>query len=134
MVDHAAPAQSHRPMKAAKLDAAFTALADPRRRALIRALVGQPRRAGELAKHVRMSAPALSRHLRVLRRAGLVTEGGIDEDARVRMYRLAPNALAPARAWLDEVEQFWTEQLDAFKAHAEAALAHPRTTRRGRVG
>ena len=118
-------------MKAQKLDAAFTALADPTRRALIRALVGQPRRAGELARHVQMSPPALSRHLRLLRRAGLVIEGSIDEDARVRIYRLAPNALAPARAWIDEVEQFWATQLEAFKAHTETTIARSRRSRRG---
>lgn len=118
-------------MKPAQLDAAFAALADPTRRAVLRALVTQPRRAGELAEQVRMSPPALSRHLRVLRQAGLVVEEGIEADARVRVYRYRPEALATARAWLDEVEQFWGEQLLAFKAHAEGRATRTRRVRRG---
>lgn len=110
-------------MKSPRLDDAFAALADPTRRAVIRALVQEPRRAGELAELVRMSAPALSRHLRVLRQAGLVQDLAIEGDARVRLYCLAPRALAPVRGWLDEVEQMWGEQLDAFKAFAEAAAS-----------
>lgn len=108
------------------LDAAFGALADPTRRAVIRALLKQPRRAGDLAEQVAMSPPALSRHLRVLKRAGLIVEEGIPEDARVRVYRVEPGAFAPARSWMEQVEAHWREQLDAFKAHAE------RTRPRGR--
>jgi DNA-binding transcriptional ArsR family regulator len=106
-------------MKSARVDAAFAALADPTRRDVIRALVQQPRRAGELAAKLRISAPALSRHLRVLRSAGLIVDEAIEDDARVRVYRMTDNALAPARAWLDDVERFWSLQLQAFKAHAE---------------
>lgn len=101
------------------LDVAFSALADPTRREVVRALLEQPRRAGDLARMVSMSPPALSRHLRVLRRAGLIVEQGAEHDARVRIYRLSPAAFAPVREWLDEVESLWQEQLDAFKAHAE---------------
>lgn len=117
-------------MKAARLDDTFAALADPTRRAVIRALVQEPRRAGELAELVQMSAPALSRHLRVLRQAGLVQDLAIEGDARVRVYRLAPRALAPVRSWLDEVEQMWGEQLVAFKAFAEQAAPRTRKVHR----
>ena len=112
------------------LDVAFSALADPTRRAVIRALMKQPRRAGELAEQVHMSSPALSRHLRVLRRAGMVVEQSIPNDARVRVYRLAPEALFTARAWLDEVEAFWVDQLQAFKAHAEPPAGRAPVRRR----
>ena len=108
---------------AARLDAAFAALADARRRAVIRALVERPHRAGELAEHVGLSPAALSRHLGVLRRAKLVVQDGVAHDARVRLYRLAPRALTQARTWIDEVERFWTEQLADFKAHAESAFS-----------
>jgi DNA-binding transcriptional ArsR family regulator len=101
------------------LDAAFSALADPTRREVVKALLKQPRRAGELAEIVSMSPPALSRHLRVLRRAGVVVEQGVEHDARLRIYSLSPSAFDPFRAWLDEVENLWHEQLRAFKAHAE---------------
>lgn len=108
------------------LDATFTALADPTRRAVIRALLKQPRRAGELAEQVEMSAPALSRHLKVLRAAGLIVEESVPEDARVSLYRIEPTAFAPARTWLEQVERHWEEQLQSFKAYAE------RTRPRGR--
>lgn len=61
----------------------------------------------------------MSRHLRVLRRTGLVTEDGLEEDARARVYRLRAEPFAALRLWLDEVEAFWSEQLSAFVAHAE---------------
>ena len=103
----------------AALDAAFAALADPTRRAVIRALLRRPHRAGELAAAVAMSPPALSRHLRVLRGAGLIVDAGLEEDARVRVFSVAPAAFVPMRDWLGQVEDLWREQLHAFKAHAE---------------
>jgi DNA-binding transcriptional ArsR family regulator len=113
------------------LDAAFSALADPTRRAVIQALVAGPRRAGELADQVRMTPPALSRHLRVLRRAGIIVDNGTPEDARVRVYTLAPASLGPVRSWLEEVGAFWSDQLASFKAHAESGAAgHPQRRRR----
>ena len=103
------------------LDAAFAALADPTRRAVIRALLRGPHRAGELADEVSMSPPALSRHLRVLRSAGLIVDQSLEEDARVRVFSVDPAAFAPMRDWLGEIEDHWREQLQAFKAHAERA-------------
>jgi DNA-binding transcriptional ArsR family regulator len=105
---------------AAHLDRTFRALADPTRRGVIDLLRKKPRRAGELAAAFDMSPPAMSRHLRVLRKTGLVEEDGLDDDARVRVYRLCPAPFAALRDWLDEVETFWADQLDAFKVHAEA--------------
>jgi DNA-binding transcriptional ArsR family regulator len=101
------------------LDVAFAALADPTRRAVIRALLRKPHRAGELADVVAMSPPALSRHLRVLRNAGLIVDEGVRDDARVRVFSVAPDAFVPMRDWLGQVEDLWQEQLHAFKAHAE---------------
>lgn len=107
-------------LTAGSLDATFLALADATRRDMIRSLLSKPRRAGELAETVSMSPQALSRHLRVLRRAGLVIEEGIEADARVRVYRVHPDAFAPIEAWLAEVEEVWRRQLQAFKAYAES--------------
>ncbi len=101
------------------LDRTFAALADPTRRRVVDLLRKRPRRAGELADAVKMTAPAMSRHLRVLRHSGLVAEEALDDDARVRVYRLRPERFAEVRDWLAEVELFWTDQLDAFKAHVE---------------
>jgi DNA-binding transcriptional ArsR family regulator len=101
------------------LDTTFSALADPTRRRVIEALRRGPRRAGELAATTQMSAPALSRHLRVLRTHGLVSEERVDHDARVRVYRLRRERFAELSEWLTRVEAFWTLQLDSFKDHAE---------------
>jgi DNA-binding transcriptional ArsR family regulator len=102
------------------LDGTFTALADPTRRGVIDLLRTQPRRAGELADQLGLSRPAMSRHLKVLRTTGLIEPASDDADARARVYRLLPEPFSNLRAWLDEVELFWTGQLAAFKAHAEA--------------
>jgi DNA-binding transcriptional ArsR family regulator len=109
---------AHRPA-AGDLDATFVALADATRREIIRNLLQKPRRAGELADMVAMSPQALSRHLRLMRRARLVVEEGIDSDARVRVYSVHPDAFAPVQSWLAEVEDAWRRQLQAFKAYAE---------------
>lgn len=101
------------------LDQTLAALADPTRRGVIDLLRKRPRRAGELAEALDMSAPAMSRHLRVLRQSGLVTEESLDQDARVRVYRLAPEPFSHLRRWVDDVEKFWTGELAAFKDYAE---------------
>ena len=66
-----------------------------------------------------MSRPALSRHLKVLRDSGLVDVELLVDDARGRVYRLRGERLQELRSWLDQMEAYWTEQLGAFKAHAE---------------
>ena len=104
---------------AAKLDRTLVALADPTRRGVIDLLRKKPRRAGELAEALAMSPPAMSRHLRVLRTTGLVSEDELEEDARVRVYRLRPEPFAALRSWLDEVESFWEGQLGSFAEHVE---------------
>jgi DNA-binding transcriptional ArsR family regulator len=111
-------ATAHRP-GAGDLDATFVALSDATRREIIRNLLQKPRRAGELADMVSMSPQALSRHLRLMRKAGLVVEEGIASDARVRVYSVHPDAFAPVQSWLAEVEDAWRRQLQAFKAYAE---------------
>ncbi|MEO8103166.1 MAG: metalloregulator ArsR/SmtB family transcription factor [Betaproteobacteria bacterium] len=102
------------------VDRAFAALADPTRRAVVDLLREQPCRAGEIAESLNMSAPALSRHLRVLRQSGVITDDAVEDDARVRLYRLQPETFATLRGWLDDVDAFWGDQLRSFKAHAEA--------------
>ncbi len=101
------------------VDATFAALADATRRQVVESLRQGPKRAGELAAAAGMSAPALSRHLRVLRKSGIVEEQGIEEDARIRIYRLRRERFMELQAWLDEVEAFWSERLNAFKEHVE---------------
>ena len=103
----------------ADLDRTLAALADPTRRRVVELLGSGPRRAGELAEAFDMSAPAMSRHLRVLRREGLVEDTRQEDDARVRMYQLRPGRLRELSEWLRRMDAFWTEQLGAFAEHVE---------------
>ncbi len=107
-------------MRATQLDNTLSALADPTRRRVVDMLRKRPHRAGDLARASKVSAPAMSRHLRVLRRTGLIEEERNLEDARLRVYRLRPEAFRDLHSWLDQVEAFWGEQLDSFKTIAEA--------------
>lgn len=105
--------------KSAAVDAAFAALADPQRRRAVELLSEQPRRAGELADVLGLSAPAMSRHLRALKACGLVEETHPEFDARVRIYALKREGIAAMKAWLADTEALWTRQLASFKAHVE---------------
>lgn len=102
------------------LDGTLAALADPTRRRVVDLLRREPRRAGELADAFDMSRPAMSRHLRVLRVQGLVEEARDTGDARARVYRLRPEPIDELQAWVQEVQQFWVDQLESFRQVAEA--------------
>jgi DNA-binding transcriptional ArsR family regulator len=111
------------------LNAAFAALADASRREIIRLLLQKPRRAGEIAESIQMSPQALSRHLRVLRKAGMAAEQGLEDDARVRIYSVPAAAFQPVQSWVAQSEDLWRRQLQAFKAYAES----PRRTGKSRL-
>jgi DNA-binding transcriptional ArsR family regulator len=106
---------------ARQIDRTLAALADPERRRAVELLRVGPRRAGELAAEMGLRAPAMSRHLRVLRESGLVAESHPEFDARVRIYTLQPEPMAQLKRWLEETEQLWSEQLLAFKQRVEGA-------------
>jgi len=103
------------------VDVTLAALADPIRRRSVELLAERPRRAGELAAQLGVSAPAKSRHLRVLRTAELVEEEHPSYDARVRIYSLRTPPMRELAAWLADTETGWAEQLAAFKDHVERA-------------
>ena len=105
--------------RAKRVDDAFAALADPARRRAVELLAHEPRRAGELAQALRVSPSAMSKHLRVLRDRGLVTETHPAHDTRVRIYSLRSAPMADLRSWLDATERGWAEQLSAFAEHLE---------------
>lgn len=114
------PPYTDAPVKARpNLDAALTALADPDRRRAIELLGKAPRRAGELAEALGLPAPAMSRHLRILKQGGLVEETHPEFDARVRIYTLKEGGMADLKLWLAETEKLWAAQLTAFKAHMD---------------
>lgn len=102
------------------LDAALNALADPLRRRTVEVLAAGPCRAGELASALGVSAATMSKHLKVLREGGLVTDSAPAFDTRVRIYQLRREPLAGLRRWLADAEQAWSEQLEAFAAHVDA--------------
>lgn len=104
---------------AVALDQTLAALADPYRRRAVDLLAERPRAAGELARELEISAPAMSRHLRTLRASGLVEESHPEFDARVRIYALRPEPMVHLLRWLEESERLWSTQLLAFKAHVE---------------
>jgi DNA-binding transcriptional ArsR family regulator len=104
------------------LDRTLQALAEPTRRAVVGLLRGGPQRASEIADALAMSRQAMSRHLRVLRQAGVIQEiaaASPDDDARARTYRLEAQPLADLQAWLGEVQAFWGVQMQAFRKQAE---------------
>lgn len=103
----------------AQVDRVLAALADPHRRRVVELLRERPRRAGELARALRLNPPALSRHLRTLRVNGLIEESHPSFDARVRVYRLCPKPMEQLKSWLQETERLWSNQLTAFKVHLE---------------
>lgn len=97
----------------------FELLADRTRRGVVEVLVAGPRRAGELATELGTSAPTMSRHLKALLDAGVVTDERLASDARARVFHLRPESMAAVQAWLDQLQAQWDEQLGAFKRHAE---------------
>jgi DNA-binding transcriptional ArsR family regulator len=105
------------------LGATFAALADPVRRQVVKMLQERPRRAGEIAAAFDVSGPAISKHLRVLRRSRLIAETGDANDARIRIYALQPQAFDELDDWMQGIRTFWTGQLDSFKQFAVAQSA-----------
>ncbi len=98
------------------LDATFAALSDPTRRAILDRLAGGEATVSELAAPFRISRPAVSKHLTVLDRAGLVSRR---KDGREVRCRLESAPLAQAEAWLDRYRTFWTRQLEQLASHFE---------------
>ncbi len=97
--------------------AVYAAISDPTRRAILDALRECERSAGDIAQLFPVSRPAISRHLRVLREAGLVRER---RQAQSRFYSLDPSPLRELDRWLDHYRVFWTARLHALKRIAES--------------
>ena len=101
----------------AGLDATFAALADPTRRAILARLASGEASVGELAQPFAMSQPAISKHLKVLERAGLVTRG---KDAQRRPVRLEAARLAEANSWLENYRRIWEANFGRLDGLLEA--------------
>ena len=96
---------------------ALVALADATRGQIVEMLATRPHSAGEIHRAFPIAAPAVSRHLRVLRDAGLVEEQRPQEDRRVRVYTLRAEPVQDLAGWLDAVSRGWQGQLESFKDH-----------------
>ncbi len=97
-------------------EAAFSALADPTRRAVLDLLRAGTRPAGEIARAFPVSRPAISKHLRILRRAHLVEER---REGRHRMYQLNPEPLKAVDSWIEQYRSFWSASLTNLKEFVE---------------
>ena len=105
---------------AVDLDAAFGALADPTRRAIVARLAEGEATVSELAAPVPVSLPAISRHLKVLEQAGLITRG---RDAQRRPCRLRAETLQEVSVWADHTRQAWEQRLDRLDTHLQRRAA-----------
>ena len=105
--------KGYRHISPARLDATFAALADPTRRAIIARLASGEASVTELAQPFAISQPAISKHLKVLERAGLISRG---RDAQRRPRRLEPKPLAEVTKWLEGYRRFWEESFQRLDA------------------
>jgi DNA-binding transcriptional ArsR family regulator len=108
-----------------RLDRTFAALADPTRRAILARLSRGEATVGELARPFRVSRPAISKHLRVLERAGLVRR---ERDGRVSRCELDPEPLRDANQWVERYRVFWEERLDSLSRFVERRVATQKNT------
>jgi DNA-binding transcriptional ArsR family regulator len=94
----------------------FDVLAEPHRRRILDLLLEGPRPVGELVAQLGLTQPGTSKHLRVLRQAGLVQ---VRKEAQRRFYELRPEPLAEVYAWLEPYRRLWAESLDALERHLD---------------
>ena len=122
----------HATLSSPQLDAIFAALADPTRRAILSRLASGDASVNELAEPFDMSQPAISKHLKVLEGAGLISRG---QDAQRRPRRLEAKPLAVANEWLGRYRKYWEanyERLDTVLEELKAADTPKRRRNRGR--
>ncbi len=101
---------------------AFEVISEPHRRRILDLLLDRPRPVGELTGLLGLTQPGTSRHLRILRDAGLVSAR---HDAQRRLYELRPEPLAEIDAWLQPYRQLWAGRLDELERHLERNLDRP---------
>ncbi|MFO0628440.1 MAG: metalloregulator ArsR/SmtB family transcription factor [Polyangiales bacterium] len=114
-------------MQSGALSMLFAALADPTRRAILARLAGGDAPVKDLAEPFALSGPAITKHLKVLERAGLITRTRAGQQ---RPCHLVPEALAPAAAWIDAYRAMWEAQLDRLDAHLKTVAAPKKRARK----
>ncbi|MFI5094635.1 MAG: metalloregulator ArsR/SmtB family transcription factor [Candidatus Acidiferrum sp.] len=121
------------------MESVFEIIAEPNRRAILGLLVSSEQSVGEIERQLRMTQPAVSKHLRVLREAGFVES---TVDAQRRLYRLKPEPFQEMDSWLEKFRRFWSAHVDALERHLDRmerssqtrATPTKRKTRRSRRG
>lgn len=111
------------------MESAFEILAEPNRRAILSLLASEEQSVGEIERQLGMTQPTVSKHLRVLREAGLVEA---EVDAQRRLYRLRPEALKEVDAWLAPFRRFWSAHVDALERHLDRMEQPTRTKKKTR--
>lgn len=110
------------------METSFAAIAEPNRRAILGLLASSEQSVGEIERRLRMPQTSVSKHLRVLREAGLV-EARV--EAQRRVYRIRPEPLQEIDAWLEPFRRFWTAHVDALERHLDRMeQATPKGTKR----
>jgi DNA-binding transcriptional ArsR family regulator len=107
------------------VESVFEVIAEPNRRAILSLLGSSQQSVGEIERRLRMTQPAVSKHLRVLRDSGFVES---TVDAQRRLYRLKPEPLQELDAWLAQFRRFWSAHVDALERHLDRI--HPPTSTR----
>lgn len=108
----------------------FEIVAEPNRRRILDLLRTESRAVGDLAAELHLAQPAVSKHLRVLRDAGLVTA---KVDAQRRLYELSPEPLRELDAWVAPYRRFWSKHLDALERHLDAMPDEPAPKKKRRT-
>jgi DNA-binding transcriptional ArsR family regulator len=98
------------------MESVFEVIAEPNRRAILTLLVSSQHSVGEIERQLRMPQPTVSKHLRVLRKAGFVES---TVDAQRRLYRLKPEPLQELDAWLAQFRRFWSAHVDALERYLD---------------
>ena len=109
-----------------RMESVFEIIAEPNRRAILSLLVSSEQSVGEIERQLRMSQPAVSKHLRVLRDAGFVES---TVDAQRRLYRLRPEPFQEVDMWLAQFRRFWSAHIDALERHLDRMDPSPSTKR-----
>ena len=98
------------------MESSFAIVAEPNRRAILGLLLGSERSVGDIERQLRLPQPSVSKHLRVLRKAGFVQSR---VEAQRRVYSLRPEPLMELDAWLEPFRRFWSKHVDALEQHLD---------------
>jgi DNA-binding transcriptional ArsR family regulator len=111
------------------MESVFEIIAEPNRRAILSLLVASEQSVAEIEQELGMSQPTVSKHLRVLREAGIVE---FTVDAQRRVYRLRPEPLREVDAWLAQFRRYWSARVDALERHLDRMDRKPKKATKGK--